>query len=91
MSETKKFTQEEIDRIKDLRDANNAKISEFGQIEVEVLITSQRLESLSEAKNNTIKEYEELQESERNLVKELNEKYGDGTIDIQSGEFTPTN
>ena len=29
----------------------------------------------------------ELQESESNLIKEFNEKYGEGTLDLESGNF----
>ena len=91
MSETKKFTQEELDQISKLREANSNKISEFGQLEVEILVTSQRLEALAEAKNKAVEDYSKLQNEEQDLVKELNKKYGAGTIDISTGEFTPAN
>ncbi len=39
MSETKKFTKEELDQIQNLRDANTRKVNEFGQIELEMLVT----------------------------------------------------
>jgi hypothetical protein len=32
-----------------------------------------------------------LQDNEGKLIKELNDKYGAGTVDIQSGEFIPAN
>ena len=35
-------------------------------------------------------DYISLQEKERSLVKELNDKYGPGTLDPQTGVFTPT-
>ena len=34
--------------------------------------------------------YIELQKKEQELVNSLNEKYGAGTLDIVSGEFTPS-
>jgi len=34
--------------------------------------------------------YNQLKEEERNLGKQLSEKYGDGTIDLEKGEFIPT-
>jgi hypothetical protein len=91
MSENKKFTQNELDKIVELKKENGERITEFGQIELEILLTTQRLESLQEAKINAQKEYVSLQDQEQNLVKELNEKYGAGTVDLQSGEFIPAN
>ena len=35
-------------------------------------------------------EYEAVQQEERDLVQTLNEKYGPGQLDPQTGVFTPT-
>ena len=89
MSENKKFIKEELDQIKELREKNNSLIQQFGQLKVERLLTNQRLEKLSEAEENLHSEYTDLQQQEKDLVKKLNEKYGAGTVDIDSGEFIP--
>jgi hypothetical protein len=91
MSENKKFTQEELTKITELRDANAQKINEFGQVELEILLTNQRLESLNKTKDDLQKDYVLLQGNEKDLVKQLNDKYGAGTVDLQSGEFIPAN
>ena len=89
MSENKKFTKDELDKIVELREANAQKITEFGQIELEILLANQRIEALHDAKTNLQKDYVALQDKESGLIKELNDKYGAGTVDIQSGEFIP--
>lgn len=91
MTESKKFTKEELDQISVLRDGNSQKISEFGQIELELFLTSQRLEMLEETKNKLKQDYKNLQTQEQELVLKLNEKYGAGTVDISNGEFIPAN
>jgi hypothetical protein len=40
MSENKKFTTEELEKITALRDENQVKVGEFGQIELEILANS---------------------------------------------------
>ena len=45
MSEAQKFTEDELKKITELRDANAQKINEFGQVELEILLTNQRLET----------------------------------------------
>ena len=91
MSENKKFTQDELAKIVELRESNSQKISEFGQVELEILLTNQRLSALANAKAKLQEEYVGLQDKEKELVKELNDKYGSGTVDLDSGEFIPTN
>ena len=91
MSENKKFTQDELAKIVELRESNSQKISEFGQVELEILLTNQRMDALQDAKAKLQDEYVGLQDKEKELVKELNDKYGSGTVDLESGEFIPTN
>ena len=91
MSENKKFTSEEVDKIVKLRESNSQKITEFGQVELEILLTHQRLEALQNAKTKLQEDYVGLQDKEKELVKELNDKYGSGTVDLESGEFIPAN
>ena len=91
MSENKKFTSEEVKEIKDVRQKSTEMVSKFGQIEMELILTNQKLEELHEAKETQLKEYNLLQEQETLIVKKLNEKYGAGTVDLESGEFIPAN
>jgi hypothetical protein len=89
MSETQKFTKEEIDQIQSLRETNAQRVNEFGQIELELLLARQRYDAVMEAKTKLTEDYKNLQEKEQNFVQELNKKYGAGTVDIANGEFTP--
>ena len=89
MTQPIKFTQEELDQITELRDGNSKKILEFGQVELEILLANQRLESLDVAKGNLQKDYTGLQTKEQELVQTLNEKYGAGSVDLSNGEFIP--
>ena len=74
MSENKKFTQDELAKIVELRESNSQKISEFGQVELEILLTNQRMDALQDAKAKLQEEYVGLQDKEKELVKELNNK-----------------
>ena len=90
MSESKKFTQEEISQIQTLREANGVKVTEFGNIELEILLTKQKLDALHDIKEKSIEDYKKLQDQEKELVQVLNNKYGAGTVDLESGEFIPS-
>ena len=47
------------------------------------------LHNVSKAEDELRKKFIEVQQSEQDLIKELNDKYGDGTLNPQTGEFTP--
>ena len=89
MAQPIKFTEEELKQITDLRDASQAKVIEFGQIKLDILLTSQQLTRLGDLEAAAEKSYVDLQSRELELVNKLKEKYGVGTVDIASGEFIP--
>jgi len=90
MADPIKFTDEELNSLKELRTNNANIVNQFGQVELEKFLADKRMEQLSEARLQLEVQLEKLQERERELVKELNDKYGVGTVDIDSGVFVPT-
>ena len=43
---------------------------------------------LNQASENLKEKFAEIQGSEQKLIEEFNKKYGDGTLDLESGTFT---
>jgi|688.fasta_scaffold2053888_2 hypothetical protein len=87
MSEKHVIDQEFLTQINQLRETSTELIYELGQIEMELIATEQRLEDLHKAKAAAVSEYKQLQVNETELVKQLSDKYGTGTLNIESGEF----
>tara|TARA_R100000005_G_C4871365_1_gene127681 strand:- start:157 stop:462 length:306 start_codon:yes stop_codon:yes gene_type:complete len=90
MSEVKKVSDDELNAIKDLGSKYNQISAAFGQLRVQKLILNQQLEQVEKAEENLDKDYVSTQEREQSLVKSLNEKYGTGTLNPQTGEFVVT-
>jgi ribosomal protein S24E len=84
-----KFTQEELDQIKQLRDNTNRIIYQFGEIDLELHLMQQRTNELQQLRTELQTEYQNQSNNERTLVDELNKKYGAGQVDIESGIFIP--
>ena len=80
--ENKKLTTEEIQRITELQQKNNTLVTELGQVELIKLNLQLRKESAE-------KFCEELRSEEQELAKELTDKYGSGSINLETGEFVP--
>ena len=60
----------------------------FGQLEVNKLRLEQQIGALNQASENLKEKFAEIQGSEQKLIEEFNKKYGDGTLDLESGTFT---
>mgnify|MGYP003650862542 CR=1 FL=1 len=81
MSEQIKLLQEEIDSIKQLQNQQQTLISQLGPLEYQIQLLELQKDQLVETMG-------ELQKVELKIGNELTQKYGDGTVDIETGIFT---
>ena len=77
-----KLTDEEIKRINDLKVGYNRLVEILGGIEVQLITLTAKKEQL---KVDLLK----IQDEELIIAKDLEEKYGKGTISLETGEFSP--
>ena len=84
-----KFSEEELKELGDLQQSYQDKQAQLGQIAVQKIILNQQIEAIDNRQAELAGEYEEVQQKEREIVEKLNEKYGPGQLDPQSGVFTP--
>jgi len=85
-----KFSEEELKELGELQKNYQEKQSILGQLAVQKILLDQQVEAIETRQTEIESEYEGVQQSERDLVQKLNEKYGPGQLDPQSGVFTPT-
>ena len=82
MSETAKLTSEELQQFQDIRNNIFETISILGDLNYRKTLIDFELQNLNEAiKQNAIKE--------KALLKGFGEKYGDGSINVETGDITP--
>ena len=84
-----KFTKDELNSIEELRNNYNSVTNALGMLEVSRMQTEKRLETIAGDKIRLETQYEQLTMAEKELIDTLTEKYGQGSIDINSGVFTP--
>ena len=89
MAKEIKFSDGELQSLNELSQGYQNVQAAFGQMKVQHILAEQQLSSLEEAEVQMESDYSDLQEKERELVQQLNEKYGPGQLDPQTGVFTP--
>jgi predicted nucleic acid-binding Zn-ribbon protein len=83
MSEQLKLSQDELNFLKKLQSDQQTLVTQFGQLEYQMQILELQKDQLVETLNK-------LREQELTTGNELTQKYGNGTIDLESGTFTKT-
>lgn len=81
--ENQKLTQEELQTLQELQQQRQAVILELGSLELTQIDLDNRREEIETF-------YSELKIKEQEYGKTLSEKYGNGSIDLEKGEFTPS-
>ena len=89
MAKEIKFSDDELQSLSELSQGYQNVQAAFGQMKVQHILAEQQISSLEEAEVQMESDYSDLQEKERELVQQLNEKYGPGQLDPQTGVFTP--
>ena len=83
MADAIKFTEEELKSLQNLQGTYNQITLAMGQLSLSRI----SLDTQEETLKSTLAE---TRAKEQDLAKELTEKYGKGTLNVDTGEFTPT-
>jgi hypothetical protein len=89
MSEVKKLTEEEIAQIKELQQQYNKFVFELGSVEAQLADINNNKTIMETEKSNVLGDIKTLTVKEKELLTTLQEKYGMGNINIETGEITP--
>ena len=88
MAEETKFTEEEIKQIKDIQDSYFDIQNQFGQLSLAKLRAEQQLEVFDTNEDNLKEEFIKIQTNEKTFLNGITKKYGDGSLDPETGVFT---
>ena len=88
MSEEKKFTEEELNKVKEIQESYFDVQNQFGQLSLARLRTEQQLEVFDTNEDNLRKQFSKIQDDEKAFLDGITEKYGEGSLDPDTGIFT---
>ena len=82
MGLVKKLSKEEVATLTEYQLETNKLVGSIGQIELQ-------LNLLKENKAKILSDFKILSEKQQKTAKEMQEKYGDGNLDLEKEEFIP--
>lgn len=84
------FSEEEVNKIQEFQQKVITTNTRIGEIELQIHGLEKEFQALKSEKQSLIDGYTNLRQQEMELSVELKEKYGEGTYDITTNQFTPT-
>ena len=81
--ENNKLSDQELQKLKDYQVKINEIVGGMGVVEL-------RIFDLEEQKDKFLEEYSKIKEDQNKFGQELQEKYGEGNIDLESGKINAT-
>lgn len=83
-----KVTEQELTEIQELRNSLYAIITATGELHLNKLLLQEQLADLDVQINLQEKNFMEFRQKEQVIYQQLQEKYGTGNINIETGEVT---
>ena len=87
--EAVKFSDEELQSLQELQNTYAGISTQFGQLKVSKMNLLRQLDSLEQSEETLENAWEDNRKKETELVQSLTEKYGPGSLNPQTGEYTP--
>ena len=78
---TKKLLQEEVSKLEEFQSKNNEIVVGVGAAEL-------RIDTLERQKEELLDKFQKLQKEQAEFGQKLQEKYGNGNLDLEKKEFT---
>ena len=89
MAEETKFTKEEMNTISEIQEKYLEIQQKLGQVSLSKLKLEQQVEAINVLEKELLENFKQTQKEEKDFVDNITKKYGDGTLNPESGIFTP--
>ena len=89
MSKEVKFTKEELDNLNGFQSRYSQVRDDFGGICLSKISLRNQIEELDKLEVKLSSDFSNIQEEEKTFLDELNKKYGEGSLNPETGVFTP--
>ena len=86
---TLKFTEEELSNIREIQEEYSTVGIQLVQLKLARKSSEEYLTALTQEEERIVEQIESINTREKELTEALNSKYGIGSLDMTTGEFTP--
>ena len=88
MAEDTKFTEDEMKTIQGIQDSYFEVQTDFGKLNLAKIKLEQQFGDLDVADDDLTKKFIDIQEEEKKFLNDITKKYGEGSLNPETGVFT---
>ena len=88
MAEETKFSEKEMKTIQGIQDSYFEVQTDFGKLNLAKIKLEQQFDELDSVDGDLTKKFVDTQEKERNFLEDITKKYGEGSLNPETGVFT---
>jgi hypothetical protein len=88
MAETKKLTDAEMSEIRNFQNTYSEITAKLGRLSVQKMLMEIDLNALESEINKQQEAYKTTNQSEQEFLQKISSTYGDGQVNLDTGEFT---
>jgi hypothetical protein len=89
MSENVTLSKEELESLQSFSVRYDGITRQYGQVQFQRMLIEDQLKEVDKLMDSLETEMKNVEADRQSTMRSLNEKYGDGSIDLQSGTFVP--
>ena len=87
--ETKKLEEKDLKELQDLNNEKNQITINFGRLKTDLIMVRAQLDKLEKMEEDMVAKFKGNETKGSKMVEKMKKKYGNGTINIDNGTFTP--
>ena len=87
--ENKKLEEKEIKELQELNAEKNTLTVNFGRLKTDMILVDAKMKELIKMEEDMVAKFKGNETKGKKVMEKMNKKYGDGTINIDNGTFTP--
>ena len=89
MAKETKFSEEEMKTIRGIQDSYFEVQTDFGKLNLAKIKLEQQFDELDSVDGDLTKKFIDIQEEEKKFLNDITKKYGEGSLNPETGVFTP--
>ena len=89
LENAKKFSEDEMKIVKEIQQKYVDIQHKLGQLSVAEIRLNQQMDALQESRQDLNEKFFKTQQDEKSFIKEITDKYGDGILDPETGQYNP--
>ena len=88
--EDNKLTEEELKEVQTLNEDKNRLTVDFGRLKTDMILVKAQLLNLEKMDEDMTAKFKGNETKGKKMMEKFNKKYGDGSINLDDGTFTPS-